>query len=381
MEVPGLLLLHQNPPLPGPPDVMESVRVFQRSRYPIFQLNTAMGVPDGLRGLRFQGIVLHYSVFYAELAPLTPFREVLAAHRDAYVAAFVQDEQAFLDARLSFYREISVDALFTCLEPRHARQLYGNTGARLHSVIPGYVSAALLEAATRLVRPDHARSRDVGYRGRRPPPEWGSEAREKWEIAEQFLSHPKAASLRLDISCDERDRIYGQHWWAFLGDSRATLGAESGTTIPPSIATGGVPIPYRTISPRHLEAAALGTCQVLLDGYYSGLMEPDVHYLAVRKDYTNLDDVIDQLRHPDRRAEIARRARADLIDGGALGYDRLIARFDADAADAIGAPRAIDRSAIAGRLYGSRIGRRTRRLAVRARIEFGDRLKAARKSG
>lgn len=378
VDVPAVLLLHHHPPLPGPPDQMEGVRAFGRSRYPVVQLNTALGVPAALTGLRFAAVVLHYSVFYAELAPILPFREALAAQRAACTVALLQDEQASIAARVGLLGELGADALFTCLEPDAARRLYGGLGARLHTVIPGYVSDRLVAAAARLALPDARRARDVGYRGRRPPAAWGPEAAEKWQIAERFLAHPAAAELVVDVSCDEADRIYGERWWAFLGASRATLGAESGTTIPAQEATGGAAIPYRTISPRHLEAAALGTCQLLLEGRYSGLMEPDVHYLAVRKDYANLDDAVAQLRHPARRAEVARRARADLVDSGALAYDRLIARIDAELAEALGPPRSVDLDRVRGRLYGSRARRRLRRAVARARIEIGDRVSARR---
>ena len=40
---------------------------------------------------------------------------------------------------------------------------------------------------------------------------------------------------------------------------------------------------YRTIGPRHFEAAAMRVCQVLFEGSYSGLMEPMRHYIPVRR--------------------------------------------------------------------------------------------------
>ena len=56
---------------------------------------------------------------------------------------------------------------------------------------------------------------------------------------------------------------------------------------------------YRTISPRHFEAAALRVCQVLFEGRYSGVMEPMRHYIPLRKDFSNFDEV--------RRADPRRR--------------------------------------------------------------------------
>ena len=50
-------------------------------------------------------------------------------------------------------------------------------------------------------------------------------------------------------------------------------------------------IPYRTISPRHFEASALRLCQILLEGKYSGVMRPMVHYIPLKKDFSNFDEV------------------------------------------------------------------------------------------
>ena len=40
---------------------------------------------------------------------------------------------------------------------------------------------------------------------------------------------------------------------------------------------------YRTISPRHFEAAAFRVCQVLFEGRYSGVLEPMVHYIPLQE--------------------------------------------------------------------------------------------------
>ena len=63
---------------------------------------------------------------------------------------------------------------------------------------------------------------------------------------------------------------------------------------------------YRTISPRHFEAAAFRVCQVLFEGHYSGLMEPMVHYIPLRKDFSNFDQVLDQFREPESAARSPR---------------------------------------------------------------------------
>ena len=55
---------------------------------------------------------------------------------------------------------------------------------------------------------------------------------------------------------------------------------------------------YRTISPRHFEAAAFRICQVLFEGEYSGVLRPMVHYIPLKKDFSNFDQVVGLIGDP-----------------------------------------------------------------------------------
>ena len=107
---------------------------------------------------------------------------------------------------------------------------------------------------------------------------------------------------------------------------------------------------YRTISPRHFEAAAFNTCQILFEGSYSGLMEPGTHYIGLRKDFGNLAEVIATFRDRAQRERIVANARRDLIDSGRHTYEAFVGQFDDELARAgiappTGArPRDVDRA-------------------------------------
>ena len=62
-------------------------------------------------------------------------------------------------------------------------------------------------------------------------------------------------------------------------------------------------IDLRTISPRHFEAAAFRVCQVLFEGRYAGVMEPMRHYIPLRKDFSNFDEVCGCCATPALRRE------------------------------------------------------------------------------
>ena len=67
-----------------------------------------------------------------------------------------------------------------------------------------------------------------------------------------------------------------------------------------------------------------GTCQVLLEGDYNGILLPEVHYIAVKKDYSNLDRVLLTMRDEQARQAIVRRAYQDIVASGAWTYGRFV---------------------------------------------------------
>ena len=91
----------------------------------------------------------------------------------------------------------------------------------------------------------------------------------------------------------------------------------------------GVGVYYRTVSPRVFEAAATGTCQILFEGKYSGVVEPWVHYLPLHKDFSNFDEIIRLYRDEEVRRQLVQQAERDLIASGAYSYRHFIAQFDA----------------------------------------------------
>jgi len=49
---------------------------------------------------------------------------------------------------------------------------------------------------------------------------------------------------------------------------------------------------FFAMSPRHLEAVITKTAQVLVEGRYSGVLEPGRHYIPLRRDLANLDEAL-----------------------------------------------------------------------------------------
>lgn len=363
----AVLLLYNRPPLRLYRDastVMEHVRAFARhSRFPVFEVNTEYGFPSGLRNVRPAAVILHYSLFGSGIYRLSrPFLTWLD-EADAYTVCFFQDEFYYCGRRFRFLNDHAIDCVFTHVEPAYFDQVYGRYThvPRLEFNVPGYVSDELIAAAERHRRPDQRRTVDVGYRGRPLPVYMGRGSQEKAEIGTRFAELARSTELNVNIDISEEGRLYGDSWYEFIASSRYVLGVESGVSLfdledevrheyAALLERGVQPtleqlergalgrwdgrIPYRTISPRHFEAAALRTCQILFEGRYSGAMEPMVHYIPLRKDFSNFDEVVAQMRDSDLRREIVENAHRDLIASGRWSYPRFIGHVDDVLADA-----------------------------------------------
>ena len=366
----GILLLHYQPH-PGrrgaAATISEHVAAFGRhSRFPVWEVNTDLPPPRGLLEYDPAAIVLHYSLFVPTWYRLDDGYRELLQRSSGYKVAFFQDEMRHCADRFWFLDEFGIDCVYTLLEPPQFDAVYGSR-TRVETIrtnLPGYVEESLPRVAARLGVPDPERPVDVGYRARPLPPWMGRGALEKTEIGRRFAVDAAGRGLTLDIALGEDDRLYGDDWYRFVASCRGMLGVESGVSafdlddrarhqyeslVAERGSEQGITIEeleagplgeidgnvfYRTISPRHFEAAAFGVTQILFEGRYSGAMEAGTHYIPLRKDFSNLDEAIARFRDPGERSRIASAARRDLIESGEYSYASFIAGFDRTLIDA-----------------------------------------------
>ena len=355
----GIVLLYHSVH-PEPAVVRESVKALRAcSGFDVFPVNAALGYPAGLDRIRFAAIVLHYTMFYGAFEPISQaLRAYLTASAESFKVVFFQDEQMYLSEKADFCSRYGVDLIYTCIDDTDAPRAYARSGdASVVTYLPGYVGAQLAARKS----PSAERPIDIGYRGRKPPPSWTGAALEKYEIAERFLERSADLGLTLDIATSESSRIYGEGWLRFIESCKGMLGTESGADI--ADPHGGASIPYRTISPRHFEAAAARSCQILYEGHYSGVMEPDVHYIPLRKDFSNFNDVIEAFRDPKLRRRLTERAHSDLVASGRYSYESFVAGFDRKLHESGLRPgrNPTAREQVASALYPSKLRRRATR--------------------
>lgn len=313
-------------------------------------------LPNSLDLGLYDVVVIHYSNYLPSDVHFEPsMRERLRKFAGLKVL-FLQDEYRQIDVISDAIRDLGIGVLFTCVPEREIEKVYPAgkfPGLVKVNNLTGYVPPGLPK---RKVKPLAERPLDVGYRTRQTPFWLGELGAEKWQIAPKFLEATAGEGLRCDISYREEDRLYGKHWIRFLGSSRSVLGTESGASVfdftgelqlateqylasHPGATFEDVQqrflkehegrIRLNQISPRCFEAAALRTAMVLYEGEYSGVLEPGRHYVPLRKDFSNIDEVVRTLRDTAGLQELVDRTYREIALNEKYSYRSFIEMFDA----------------------------------------------------
>jgi hypothetical protein len=278
---------------------------------------------------------------------------------DAMKIAFPQDDYWYCEVRDAFYTEWGVDLVFPVCPPESWPELLPRYLATGRPARQGYTTfvTEYTRALARREQPWATRKTDVVYRATKKPKAPNRFGIVKGVIGERFVAAlPPNHELTLDISTEPRDLIRGEAWYDFVAGARAILGSNSGSSIRlrnhavladlerfraanPALPLDQVEreaLPpddrdksYTAISPRNLEAAALGTVQILVPGPYSGLLSPGEHYLPLAEDGHNAAEVLTSLQDQQACAAMGARARRQLFDAPALQAESLIASVDA----------------------------------------------------
>jgi hypothetical protein len=261
------------------------------------------------------------------------------ARLDCPKVALPQDEYDHAEILEEWLLELGATSVYSCFGPDQRSTLYPRlgTGATFYQTLTGFIDGiAAADVASRMV-PHDERPWDVVYRATKLPYWFGSHGQLKHQIAEAVLDVGAQSGLRMDISTRWEDTIYGR-WLDFLMSGRAVIGCESGSSVldrrgeiqkrivkllaeepdltfeevDAQMPAGWDSYAFFAISPRHLEAVVTKTAQVLVEGDYSGVLEPDRHYIPVRRDLANLGEALERLRDVEAVEAMTERAYRDV---------------------------------------------------------------------
>jgi hypothetical protein len=344
-------------------DHVYSFRRYGEARY--FYVNVGVRrVPRWMRRISFDAVVLHHTLTGYRMQPPVLAMQLKRARAAKDLAptriAMVQDECIYTELMERLIREFEVDHVFSLAPPSEWRKIYPEVDhdrVRFHRVLAGYLDPQRLPRIEQLGAEAGERPIDLGYRAWSGLVSLGRHGMLRRRLAEVFKPAAEAQGLRTDISVDQADVHFGDAWYRFLASCKYFLGAEGGATV---LDRGGEfyerterylaehpeasfeeieaacfpgedgKLRLFAISPRHLEACATRTCQVLVEGEYSGVLRAGEHYIPIKPDLSNVEQVLEAIADDGERQRITEAAHRDVVASGRYTYRALIEQIESE---------------------------------------------------
>jgi hypothetical protein len=326
----------------------------EHSRHNVY-LAPATGAAGGAQPLdvsMFDAIVIHYSIRLSLEEHFAPAFSEAVTRFCGPKLLFIQDEYERTETARTWIERLNVSAVFTTVPLSQRERVYPHarfSGVDFLPTLTGYVP--LSEEVELFALPLEERRTIIGYRGRRLPHHYGELGQEKLRIGIDVRRFAAEFGIQVDIEVDDDHRIYGLDWYRFLGSCRATLGTESGANVfdfDGSLARAAAlerQMPFsefsarylsdregqvlmNQISPKIFEAIKLRTALILFEGSYSGVLQPNRHYIPLQKDYQNIAEVFARLQDLEQVRSLTDRAYQDVIASGRYSYSTFVAGVD-----------------------------------------------------
>ena len=303
----------------------------------------------------FDTVVIHYSV----RLPFNQIAEETAQALEGFAGLkvlFIQDEYDHTHRAWYWMKRLGIHLVFSSVPAESLTKVYPPDqlpGIRFVSNLTGYAPDGL--AAVPAQPPPSERPLKIGYRGRPLPIRYGALGREKVEIGRMVKAYCESAGIAHDIEWAESARLYGDAWTEFIASCRAMLGTESGSnvfdwdgTLPgriveykqrhPGVSDDDLytaliaPLDHpglmNQVSARVFEAIACRTPLVLFEGRYSGVVIPDRHFIPLRKDGSNLPEIVERLKDGRELDAMTERAYDEVLRTGRYGHEAFVRMVD-----------------------------------------------------
>ena len=253
-------------------------------------------------------------------------------YRKGKLVIFIGNEYKLMPEKINLIKKIDADYVASQFTQDIAYWLYAETNATVLSV-----PHALNPEAFKPIKSQEERTIDIGARYYEYP--WYLGDRERVEIHEFFLNNvPK---LKLDISSNPADRFQRKGWANFLNNCRGTISTEAGSSFlerddhtrkqlnafmneNPEIdfktvhkrffADYADPASGKAISSRHFDVIGTKTCQIMFPGRYNDILQPNEHYIALDRDFSNIDDVLERFGDDEYRENMVHSVREYALD-------------------------------------------------------------------
>jgi hypothetical protein len=259
-------------------------------------------------------IVLLHSTNADSVLPLSLLESYFKT-RKGKLLVFVGNEYCLMPEKINFIKNVEADFVASQLPKDAAMWLYGDCAKSKVLLVPHALNSTAYSAYQ-----DHEQRKiDIGFVGDRYSLAIGDIERTK--LIEYFAKNDLRQTVNTNIRLGRKIRLPRAKYIKFLNSIRGTIGAESGTyylektdktqkkveaflSRYPKATFEEVydrffkdysnPVNGKAISSRHFEPSGTKTCQILLEGRYNDILKPDVHYIAVKKDFSNIASTLEK---------------------------------------------------------------------------------------
>lgn len=311
----------------------DSINVIECDKHPL----SILAMP-----WKYDIIVLGHSCYYNLTSR---FKQLLAIYLKMFrgtVIGFLQNEFRNFKPKIDYFEGFGTDLLVSQFPKDIALEFYSG---RTSSAIIG-ISHGMNSQKIRPFKEHKHREIDVGSRFTKYANYLGNVARA--ETLPNFISKiSELGELNLDWETDSTKRFKYEEWQSFLENCRTTASCESGgpflqwseqiRTLSNNYEMKNPEVSFQkiydlfmknssaylsgqVISPRHFDAIAAGTCQILTKGRYSDVLVAGEHYIELDEDMSNFQEVYEQIADSELTEKIARNALKHSLENHTLQH-------------------------------------------------------------
>jgi hypothetical protein len=328
---------------------------FERfSNHLVYFLNLAFPPPENLLQVHFDLVIFHDLLLCKRSLPrrfdrITKYAQPLKQLK-GYRIATVQDEFTQTALLNDFLVEFDIRHIFSVAPPSEWEKIYpklDHSKVKFDFCLTGYLDDHEITRIQNLEKQAIKRVVDIGYRATPIRHSLGYIGYLKVQITDVFQAACKDLPLNINLSNDPKDTFLGDAWYNFLLSCKYTLGVESGASVldkdgsvdkrvqdylqlHPQASFEEVQaacfaeldgqLQLQVVGPRHLEACLTKTCQILTEGDYNGILKPFVHYIPVKKDFSNVAQVLELVAKDELRGKLVENAYRDIVQTGHYSF-------------------------------------------------------------
>ena len=321
-----------------------------------------------------EAIIIHYSIYISSYYFLNESWQKKIQKFKKLKLLIIQDEYRHVNLTVYQINKLGFNFIISSLSISNLKLVYQDSkfkNVTFISALPGYISDFMLNC----FNGNNKRENDLLGRGSELPNSLGFAKVEK-DIVYKKLYEKIAYGMNLnffkkiiygvplslnkysfksDISSLYKDRFYKASWIEQLQNTKCVLGVEGGASIfdfdssveyltnkldfaesnekkPSDIYTKYYNnlnnIHHRTLTPRILEAICCGTVLILLEGEFRNIIKPNVHYVPIKRDLSNLWDIIKLLKNKKYITSMRKKAFSEIAMNRKYHFKYFINKLD-----------------------------------------------------